>query len=97
MKNINSLLKDWVKLKFFFEISITELGNYTKWLNEYFIKTKLLIDDDIDKKRQEYLLFIEESVKEINNIINHIELKKQNPNKNDIDIDCDLNLFQRKF
>ncbi|MDR4363539.1 hypothetical protein, partial [Bacillus anthracis] len=25
----------------------------------------------------------------------HIELKKQNPNKNDIDIDCDLNLFQR--
>ncbi|EOF7235221.1 AAA family ATPase [Campylobacter coli] len=83
------------KAKIFFENSITELGNYTKWLNEYFIKTKLLIDDDVDKKRQEYLLFIEESIKEMNNIINYIEFKKQNPNKNDIDIDCDPNLFQK--
>lgn len=101
VKKIDEMLKQTPvierlgKAKNFFENSITELGNYTKWLNEHFIKTKLLIDDDIDKKRQEYLLFIEESVKEINNIINHIELKKQNPNKNDIDIDCDLNLFQR--
>ncbi|ECP6327552.1 AAA family ATPase, partial [Campylobacter jejuni] len=98
-KHFNEEYKQFIerlgKAKNFFENSITELGNYTKWLNEHFIKTKLLIDDDIDKKRQEYLLFIEESVKEINNIINHIELKKQNPNKNDIDIDCDLNLFQR--
>lgn len=98
-KHFNEEYKRFVerldKAKIFFENSITELSNYTKWFNEYFIKTKLLIDDDIDKKRQEYLLFIDESIKEMNNIINHIELKKQNPNKNDIDIDCDLNLFQK--
>ncbi len=98
-KHFNEEYKRFVerldKAKIFFENSITELSNYTKWFNEYFIKTKLLIDDDIDKKRQEYLLFIDKSIKEMNNIINHIELKKQNPNKNDIDIDCDLNLFQK--
>ncbi|HED6035534.1 TPA: AAA family ATPase, partial [Campylobacter jejuni] len=58
-KHFNEEYKQFIerlgKAKIFFEISITELGNYTKWLNEYFIKTKLLIDDDIDKKRQEYL------------------------------------------
>ncbi|BEK14717.1 AAA family ATPase [Campylobacter lari] len=98
-KHFNEEYKQFIerleKAKNFFENSITELSNYTKWLNGYFVKTKLLIDDDIDKKRQEYLLFIEKSIEEINNIINHIELKKQNPNKNDININCDLNLFQR--
>ncbi|HEC1747268.1 TPA: AAA family ATPase, partial [Campylobacter lari] len=98
-KHFNEEYKQFIerldRAKVFFENSIKELNDYTKWFNEYFIKTKLLIDDNIDQKRQEYLELIEKSVNEINKIIKCLEFKQQNPNKDNFSIEVNINLFKK--
>lgn len=97
-KHFNEEYKQFIikldSAKNFFEKSKQELNSYGNWINASIVKTKLLLDIDIDKKRQEYLETIGVAKEQIDLIIQSIGIKKQNPNKIDIVLNVNLEYFQ---
>lgn len=97
-KHFNEEYKQFIirldNAKNFFEKSKQELNSYGNWININLVKTKLLLDIDIDKKRQEYLETIGVAKEQIDLIIHSIGIKKQNPNKIDIVLNANLEYFQ---
>lgn len=97
-KHFNEEYKQFItrldNAKEFFEKSKQELNNYRNWINASIVKTKLLLDIDIDKKRQEYLESIGVATEQIDLIIQSIDTKKQNPNIINITPKVSLEYFQ---
>lgn len=77
----------------FFEDSKQEFEVYKKWLNLHIVRSKILVDCDLDFLRQKYTILVDDALSEIVKIKALIENKKNSVNHSILGVDIKLEIF----